>query len=63
MSEEKPRGTASEMTYEVGSTLDVLHLSQLAEEWHSYVCGPCPGAEIESITYARTDHRLVVTFR
>lgn len=63
MSDERPKALTSELTYEVGFHMDVLHLGELVEQWHSLICQSMPGTEIESITYARPDHRLVVTFK
>lgn len=63
MGTEKPVGTSARLTYNVGQTLDPLHLCQLAEEWHRLIHSDCPGREIESIVYEPKEWSLTVTFK
>jgi hypothetical protein len=63
---ETPEPQSSTLSYWVGQELDVLHLRDLADTWHSLGCQSMPGGTtIKSITYQGSGPRsgvLVVTF-
>lgn len=51
MTDDRPRPKDAQLRWTLAGSLDVLHLSSICDEVHTYVCSGLPGSAITGIEF------------